>query len=147
MDEYSRKFFDSLSEKDRRRFVALEAHRRGRNGVKEVSEFYEIHPHTIRRGKDELEEGLEGDRVGYIRRPGGGRKKAETYYSHIDMAFLQVLRDHTAGNPMDENIRWTQLGDVEIRDRLHEQGFQIGVESTLYKRAPQQRAFDLTLNR
>ncbi len=28
---------------------------------------------------------------------------------------------------MDENIRWTQLGDVEIRDRLHEQGFQIGI--------------------
>jgi hypothetical protein len=127
MTESSRQFFTSLSEKDRRRFAALEAERIGWHGVEEVSEFYGIHPHTIRQGKRELENGLQDDHPERIRKPGGGRKAAEQHYPDIDQAFLEVLDKHTAGDPMDDEIRWTHLGDTEIRDHLQSQGYQVGI--------------------
>ena len=126
MTPQSRQFFDSLSEKDRRRFAALEATRLGRSGVPKVSEFYGIHPHTIRRGKRELAGGFSNS-SGRIRKPGGGRKPAESHYSDIDTAFLEILDRHTAGDPLDGEVRWTQLGDIEIRDHLQEQGYQVGI--------------------
>ena len=67
-------FYKHLSEKDRRLFCGLEAVRLGAHGVSNVSSFYHINPHTVRRGKSELLSGnlLSNDR---IRRSGGGRKK------------------------------------------------------------------------
>lgn len=126
MTEHSRQFFDSLSEKDRRRFAALEAERVGWHGVQEVSEFYGIHPHTIRQGKQELAEGFD-EPSERIRKPGGGRKPAESHYSDIDTAFLDVLNKHTAGDPMNGEIRWTQLGDEEIRNLLQARGYDVGL--------------------
>ena len=66
--------YQHLSEKDRRLFCGLEAVRLGAHGVSNVSSFYHINPHTVRRGKSELLSGnlLPNDR---IRRSGGGRKK------------------------------------------------------------------------
>lgn len=126
MNEMSRQFFDSLSEKDRRRFAAVEADRVGWHGVKDVSEFYGIHPNTIREGKRELAEGLDTTPE-TIRRPGGGWKRAESHYADIDTAFLAVLDQHTAGNPMDGEVRWTQLGDEEIREHLQARGYEVGI--------------------
>lgn len=126
MTERSRQFFDSLSEKDRRRFAALEAERLGWHGVEEVSQFYGIHPHTIRQGKRELAEEFQ-EAPERIRKPGGGRKPAEQHYPEIDEAFLEVLDKHTAGDPMHGEIRWTQLGDEEIRAHLQDRGYQVGI--------------------
>ena len=55
-----------------------------------------------------------------IRRPGGGRKKYNEKWVDIDEQFLAVVREHTAGEPMDERIIWTDLKDTEIQQRLGE---------------------------
>jgi hypothetical protein len=34
----------------------------------------------------------------------------------LDSAFLEVLRNHTAGSPTDETIKWTNLNRGEIAD-------------------------------
>lgn len=68
------KFFKSLSEKDKRRYSALEALKSGIHGVKEVSERLKIHSHTIRDGIKELDNSEEQD-ISRIRGDGGGRKK------------------------------------------------------------------------
>ncbi len=44
-----------------------------------------------------------------IRRPGGGRKQYEETRPDVDEQFVAVMADHTAGDPMDEQIRWTNL--------------------------------------
>jgi hypothetical protein len=126
MNEYSRRFFEHLSEKEQRRFAGLEAHRVGWHGVQQVSAFYGLHPHTVRKGKDELTTVPISD-DGRIRRPGGGRKKPEIKQPGLEAAFLHVLREHTAGSPMEAEVRWTHLGDREIRDRLRERGFTVGL--------------------
>lgn len=121
LDPLARKFFDRLSEKEKRLFAALEASRLGRHGVQRASEFYNIHPNTIRRGKRELTEKA-GERSSRIRQPGGGRKKSEETYPELDATFLAILREHTAGDPMNEDARWTYLNDTEICERLQAHG-------------------------
>lgn len=47
-----------------------------------------------------------------------------------------ILKDHTAGNPQKENQLWTDLSCTEIRDKLKEQGIDIGrriIKKLLYK--------------
>lgn len=124
LDETARKFFDRLSEQEKRVFAALEATRLGRHGVQRVSEFYHIHPNTIRRGKRELAEGT-GTSSPRIRQPGGGRKTSEVKYPQLDATFLAILREHTAGDPMDEDARWTYLNDTEIGERLEAHGYPV----------------------
>ena len=54
----------------------------------------------------------------WVRRPGGGRKGVEVTYPDIDDKFLGVLKHHTAGDPMDETVRWTNLTRAEIAEKL-----------------------------
>ena len=54
--EHSMKMFhDSLSEKDRRRYAAIEAAKLGHGGVEYISTLLGCDPKTIRRGLSELE--------------------------------------------------------------------------------------------
>ncbi|MBA3532899.1 MAG: ISAzo13 family transposase, partial [Ardenticatenales bacterium] len=63
----------------------------------------------------------EPDLTGRIRRPGGGRYRYEQHYPEIDRAFLAVLAVHTAGDPMNEQVRWTNLTCAQIGRLLAEQ--------------------------
>jgi hypothetical protein len=75
IEERMRGLWQTLSEKDRRRFAALEAVRLGRGGIEYIAEVLGCSTRTLNRGADELD-GLPGDpAAGRVRRPGGGRKK------------------------------------------------------------------------
>ncbi len=63
MDAYSndverkmKRFFDWLSEKDRRRYAAVEAAKLGHGGVDYVARVLQCDPKTIRQGLRDLEE-------------------------------------------------------------------------------------------
>jgi hypothetical protein len=60
-----RRFFESLSEKDRRRYAAVEATKLGHGGIEYVSGVLGCDPKTVRRGLEELQstEDPAGDRV------------------------------------------------------------------------------------
>jgi hypothetical protein len=68
-------FFATLSEKDRRRFAALEARQLGHGGVKYVAKVLNCSPKTIERGLAELDDLRNDPAAGRVRRPGAGRKK------------------------------------------------------------------------
>ena len=69
-------FFQTLSEKDKRRYVAIEAKKLGHGGQLYLSQILGCSTRTIQRGLAELE-GKEEMVQGRIRRPGGGRKGYE----------------------------------------------------------------------
>ncbi len=73
-----RAFYDTLSEKDQRRFVAVEAQRFGFGGVRYVASVFGCSERTIERGQQELAELPLDPAAGRVRRPGGGRKKRST---------------------------------------------------------------------
>lgn len=75
VEERMRGFSQTLSEKDRRRFAALEAARLGHGGVEYIAEVLGCSTRTIERGADELDELPNDPAEGRVRRPGGGRKK------------------------------------------------------------------------
>lgn len=63
------RLYRQLSEKDRRRYAAIEAEKLGHGGVNYISGLFGIDPKTIRRGLTELES-LEDGAAGGIRKKG-----------------------------------------------------------------------------
>lgn len=68
-------FYGTLSEKDRRRYVAVEARRLGHGGIEYVAKVFGCSQRTIERGLAELDELPHDPAAGRVRRLGGGRKK------------------------------------------------------------------------
>jgi hypothetical protein len=132
IEDQMRAFYQSLSEKDRRRYAAIEAAKLGRGGISYIARVLECDRHTVRQGLEELgdPEALEQRR---IRHPGGGRKPSDEVIPELTNAFLQVLQDHTAGSPMNQAIKWTNLTHHQIQDHLaHDHGIEIS--TTVVKR-------------
>jgi hypothetical protein len=120
-EELMSKFYQTLSEKDRRRYAAIEATKLGHGGITYVAKVLGCAQSTIAIGIQEVEELPEGS--GYearIRRRGGGRKSYEESIPGIDEAFLDVVENNIAGDPMQADVRWTNLSRQEIANRLRE---------------------------
>ena len=68
--------YRTLSEKERRRYAAIEADKLGHGGVEYIASLFEVDPKTIRRGLEELddEQALAETRV----RKKGGAEKANS---------------------------------------------------------------------
>lgn len=64
-----KRFFDWLSEKDRRRYAAIEATKLGHGGVEYIAGVLKCDPKTIRQGLAELEES-EDPAAGRVRKKG-----------------------------------------------------------------------------
>jgi hypothetical protein len=63
--------YDSLSEKDRRRYAAVEAEKLGHGGVQYVADLFGCDPDTIHHGHQDVEQ-LPGDTAaGRVRKKGG----------------------------------------------------------------------------
>lgn len=115
--------FRSLSEKDRRRYAAVEADKLGHGGTKYIAKLFGIDAKTIRRGRAELD--LPQDPAeGRVRKNGGGRKRTLDVTPEVEQTFLGVVREHTAGSPQHE-VRWTNLKQQEIADRVSAAGIPI----------------------
>lgn len=119
-------FYATLSEKDKRRYAALEAERLGHGGKSYIARILGCARNTITTGMAELDALSSADaetvtEVERIRRAGGGRPSYKVTHPGIDDAFLDVLQDDIAGDPMHEKVRWTHLTPAEIQQRLAEQ--------------------------
>lgn len=139
IEDQMRSFYQSLSEKDRRRYAAVEVAKLDRGGISYIARVLECDRHTIRQGLEELgdPDALNQSR---IRRPGGGRKLREEVIPDLDSAFLQVLQDHTAGSPMSSEIKWTNLTRRQIKEHLA-QDHGLAVSVTVVKRLLKHHGF------
>ena len=134
IEQLMQRFYATLSEKDRRRYAAIEARKLGHGGVSYIARVLGCDRNTIHAGMKELDRlPEEEERAGRIRKPGGGRKPYDETYPDIDAQFLAVLGEHTAGDPMREDVRWTNLCPHEIADLLAEQ-YQVRVSETVIRK-------------
>lgn len=97
-------FYNSLSEKDRRRYAAVEALKLGRGGKTYISQLLGCDDEAMQWGRQELKE-KEALARKRIRKPGGGRKRKVETEKGLDRAFMEVLEAQTAGSPVDESIK------------------------------------------
>ncbi|MEG4002912.1 MULTISPECIES: ISAzo13-like element transposase-related protein [unclassified Microcoleus] len=123
-----KKFYKSLSEKDKRRYAAIESQKLGWGGISYVMQVLGCSRNTIIKGLEDLEK-MDGPTLNSsrIRKKGGGRKSILSTQIGIDAAFLEVLKNYTAGDPMNELIKWTNLTHKEISSGLQAAGFIISL--------------------
>ena len=121
IEEEMKTFYKSLNEKDKRRYAAVEASKLGRGGQIYIAEVLGCDRNTIAKGIRELASGeVSQDTGSRIRREGGGRKRAEDVDASIEADFLNLLGIYTAGSPMDERVKWTNLSPQVIVQRLND---------------------------
>ena len=123
-----KKLYNSLSEKDKRRYAALEAQKLGWGGISYIMKLCGCSRNTIVQGIKDLETMNETTINNLrIRKKGGGKKSILATRSGIDEAFLEVLKFQTAGDPMNELIKWTNLTHKEIAIGLKNAGFCVSL--------------------
>lgn len=124
--EYYNSKYCEHTEKDRRRYAGMAALNYGPGGRSYIARVLGCSRRTVSKGAKEVSRlsGAEVDRR--IRHPGAGRKRYREHWPDIDEQFLQVLQHHTAGDPMDETVRWTDLSVAQIAELLHaDHGVQV----------------------
>ena len=73
--EHMKAFYDSLSEKDRRRYAAVEAEKFGHGGVEYIASVLGCSEKTVRQGRSDVRRLPEDEAEGRIRKKGGGARK------------------------------------------------------------------------
>jgi len=119
-------YYQSLSEKDRRRFAALEAIKLGHGGTRYIAKVLGCDPQTVKDGMRELKHLPDDPAGGRVRKPGGGRKKTEVSQTHVIQQGQDTIKDRTAGDPMRQDVVWTDLTPQEISKSLQAQGVCAG---------------------
>jgi hypothetical protein len=125
VERMMRRLYETLSEKDWRRYAAVEAGKFGHGGVEYVAGALGCDPKTITQGR--LDPGVGGGPGrGAGAKKGGGRRLLIDLSPQLEQNFLDVLRDHTAGDPMRPEVKWTDLTRREISGRLAQRGTPAG---------------------
>ena len=121
-------FATGLDEVNRRAYAAIEAYKLERGGVTLIADLFGMSPETIKRGREDLDDPsrLPANR---LRAPGAGRKGVFASQPGLEEEFDRLISTHIAGDPMNENIRWTDLNPALIAAKLRERGYVIS-EST-----------------
>ena len=116
--------YDSFSEKDKRLYAAMEVKKLPYGGLSYISNILDCPPNTIYAGLAELAN-PETRPKGRVRRVGGGRKRVIETTAKIDEVFFAVLKEHTAGDPMNEQLIWTHLRPGRIAELMGEYGLSV----------------------
>jgi DDE family transposase len=126
IEQQLRQYYQSLSEKDRRRFAAIQAITLGHGGIQDIAQVLGGDPQTVQEGMRELKH-LPDDPAGKrVRKSGGGRKKTEVKHAALMQQVQDTIKDRTAGDPMREDVGWTDVPPQEIADSLQAQAVSVG---------------------
>lgn len=131
IEQVMKRYYATLAEKDRRRYAAIEALKLGGGGQRYIAGLLGCSEKTVSRGMAELKGLPEAALVeARQRKAGGGRKGYAATHPQLDVQFQAVLKDHTAGHPMDDQVVWTDLTPQQISERL-EQDHQVKVSKSV----------------
>ena len=112
-----------LSEFQRRLWLGAEAAELGPGGVAVVAAATGVATDTVRRGRKEADDGV-APTAGRSRKPGGGRKRAESHDAELAAAFELLIDPATRGDPMSP-LRWTSKSIRALTAALREKGHQV----------------------
>ena len=134
IEQSMKDYCETLSEKDKRRYAGVEALKLGRGGTTYIAKLLGIRRKTVRKGmKEVLKLSTQEKQNKRIRKKGGGRKRYDEKHPDLDEKFLAVLKNYTAGDPMDEKVRWTNLKPWQIA-RLLENEYDLRVSLNVVRK-------------
>jgi len=120
-----RAFAERLSEIDLRAYAAVEAYKLGRGGVTFIAELLGMSPETIKKGQRDLDDPSRLPADNRQREVGAGRKGVLVEQPGLEEAFEAAIESHIAGDPMNADIKWTDLQPSQIIAKLGDQGFEL----------------------
>jgi hypothetical protein len=71
VERHMQALYDSLSEKDGRRYAAVEAEKLGHGGVQYVADLFGCDPDTVRHGQQDVQQLPVDEATGRVRKKGG----------------------------------------------------------------------------
>jgi hypothetical protein len=113
-----------LNERQQRLALATEARLLGHGGVRLVAQTTGVSETTVRKGVFELEAGVAPLPEGRVRRPGGGRMRAEAVDPHLVPALMALVEPDERGDPMSP-LRWTTKSLRHLATELSRQGHRV----------------------
>ena len=118
-----------LDERTRRVLAAAEAKVAGPRQIRAAARTTGVSRNTIVRGLTELAEASPvGEPPGRVRRPGGGRKRADAKDAGLLPALEALVAPATRGDPMSP-LRWTSKSTKNLATELTTQGHPIGART------------------
>jgi len=120
------KLYNTLNEKDKRRYAAVESLKLGYGGKKYICHVLGCDLKTLNQGIKDLNNEA-AVKLKRIRKKGGGRKSVLENKSEINGTFLQIISENTAGSPMDEKVKRTNLTRPQLADLLAQKGYKVSV--------------------
>jgi hypothetical protein len=106
IEKQMQEMYSRLSEKDKRLYAGVEALKFFYGGISYIAQLFACSRNTIVRGIVELD-GEESIPRKRDRKVGGGRKPVIAKQADINDVFLSILKEHTAGDPMDETVKYS----------------------------------------
>jgi len=103
-------------------WLGAEAAELGAGGVAVVAAATGVAADTVRRGRKEVEDGAAP--TSRSRKPGGGRKRAESHDAELVAAFELLIDPATRGDPMSP-LRWTSKSIRALTAALREKEHQV----------------------
>lgn len=125
MDEVRQKYQTigrHFSERHRRLWAATEAQAVGHGGISLVAQATGLSIRTIKRGMQELTGADVPDT--WVRRAGGGRKRAEVQDTALPTALDTLVEPETRGDPMTP-LRWTSKSCAKLAAELTAHGHAV----------------------
>ena len=116
MEKHIKTMLPLLDEKQKRLFLASMAKEYGYGGLKKVCEISGCSPHTVIKGKKELDSAMQDNNY-RVRRNGGGRKKLEEENPELPLWIEAIVSDKTYGNP-ENPLVWTTKSLRNIQNAL-----------------------------
>ena len=74
VEGHMKRFYESLSEKDRRRYAAVEVEKLGHGGVEYIADLFGCDPKTIEHGRQDVAELPMDEAEGRVRKKGGPKE-------------------------------------------------------------------------
>lgn len=119
-------FLSRLNEPQQRWCVGTLSQKPGNPSDRQLSLITGLDGKTIRRGRQELEDGLVGLPYDRQRRTGGGRPPAEEQDPVLETDLLDIVSPNTAGDPMGSR-KWLNCRLVDIQERLAERDHEVSL--------------------
>jgi transposase len=127
-----------------RRFAAAKALEIGWGGVSKVSAMTGFSRNTINKGIQELESNDELKQPEMLRKPGGGRKRAENREPTLLSDLEDIMKESTAGDPMSL-LKWTHKSTYAIAEELQLKGHKVSHDTV--RRLLKKNDYSLQANR
>lgn len=120
---------DTLDERQRRLWAAVEAKALGYGGVSLVAKATGVSRRAIHFALAELES-ADAPPAGMVRRPGAGRKPLVRLQPKLPAALEALVEPESCGDPQSP-LRWTRKSVRNLAGQLEEDGFEVGRQKVL----------------